>query len=147
MNLKKKQMENQKPKRYVAIKDNWPIFEKRDVLTLVTPGVYSGSSCHSGNFSIENPIEYLAEMPPDGYDEVAELKARVAELEAQLANQPKPDWWRQYKVGDKIDLIGLKIAGFNDKEETFCLMAEDFALHSFSLNWTDDRHIRPHKPE
>ena len=136
-------------RKYRRIKENYSFdFTVGDIATLI--------ECEEAEyalFQIANGGKLLLdlgfmELIPEDSDRIATLEARVAELEAQIANQPKPEWWRQYKVGDKIDLIGLEIADI-DEDDSDCRLEvrgetkEDAAIYL----WFTDRHIRPHKPE
>ncbi len=75
--------------------------------------------------------------------EIAALKKRIAELEARV---PKKEWWEQYKVGDKIDLIGLEIISIMPNQDRRLRVKDGTNGWAGTSLYFDDRHIRPHQP-
>ena len=72
------------------------------------------------------------------------MNLKKKEMEKQ---KPKPEWWRQYKVGDKIDLIGVEIVNIDEDDADSRLTIKDVTLDGGTTYlYFDDRHIRPHDP-
>jgi len=109
-------------------------------------GFIWSASLEKGDFW--NEVWRSLKQPSPQPDEVATLKARIAELEQQVAAlKPKPEWWQQYKKGDLIDIIGVEISQVDTSKEGDGSRIE--IKNNFgSGTWLffDDRHIRPHQP-
>ena len=150
MNLKKKEMTRAiVGRKYCRINENYSqAFRIGDIATLIESDDdddYALFRLPDGEM-LSLDLDFMQLIDEDGIL-INALKARVAELEAQLANQPKPDWWQRYKVGDKIDLIGLEIVEIDGTDTHSPIRVKDGTTQGGADLYFDDRHIRPHKPE
>lgn len=79
----------------------------------------------------------------------------MAESLAKPKPEPKPkpkpvkppNWWKQFKAGDLIDVVGIRVDAIHDDCPKSKLRVKDGTTTGGTDLYFDDTHIRPHKAD
>jgi len=86
------------------------------------------------------------------WPELVQLRAICSSMAKPLAKpEPEPvklpEWWEQFKVGDLIDVIGIRVNSIDNISESARLVVQDGTTTGTSSLWFDGANIRHHKAD
>jgi len=86
------------------------------------------------------------------WPELEQLRAICSSMAKPLAKpEPEPveptEWWEQFKAGDLIDVIGIRVHSIDDISPVAKLVVQDGTTTGISSMYFNDTHIRHHKAD